>query len=136
MAHYEAAWYAFADVAVALAALPAELALGVITNGHGALQRAKLTALGLDSRLPLVIASDELGCAKPEPGIFLEACHRLALAPAEVAYVGDRLDTDALGAARAGLRGIWLSRSGGRPRSDEIATIASLSELASALVSR
>jgi putative hydrolase of the HAD superfamily len=36
----------------------------------------------------------------------------LGLAPAQVAYVGDRLTTDALAATDAGLLGIWLDRTG------------------------
>jgi putative hydrolase of the HAD superfamily len=32
--------------------------------------------------------------------------------PAELLYVGDRLDVDAVGSARAGLHGVWLHRHG------------------------
>ena len=34
------------------------------------------------------------------------------MAPAQAAYIGDRLHTDAIGAARAGLLGVWLDRPG------------------------
>ena len=34
------------------------------------------------------------------------------VAASDAAYVGDRLHTDAIGAARAGLRGVWLDRHG------------------------
>ena len=50
--------------------------------------------------------------AKPDPRIFHHACDRLGLAPREVAYVGDRRETDAVAASDAGLRGIWLDREG------------------------
>lgn len=32
--------------------------------------------------------------------------------PGQALYVGDRLTTDAVGAAEAGLTGVWLNRSG------------------------
>jgi putative hydrolase of the HAD superfamily len=41
---------------------------------------------------------------------LLQGCARLRLAPAEIAYVGDRLNTDAMAATNAGLHGIWLNR--------------------------
>lgn len=110
---YRAGWAAYDDVAPALAALAGahpDAALGVITNGEGEPQRAKLAAIGLTARFPLVVASADVGLAKPDPEIFLLACRRLAVEPAEVAHVGDRLDLDAEGAVAAGLRGIWLDR--------------------------
>ncbi|MBX6766549.1 MAG: HAD family hydrolase, partial [Actinomadura rubrobrunea] len=57
-----------------------------------------------------VVASSEAGAAKPDPAIFRRACAGLGLAPHAVVYVGDRLDVDALGAASAGLHGVWLDR--------------------------
>ncbi|MEV5826412.1 HAD family hydrolase [Spirillospora sp. NPDC052242] len=111
---YEAAWRPYPDVPGALAALAARgLRLGVITNGDVRQQRAKLARMGLAERLPHVTASSEAGCAKPAAEIFRTACAGLGLAPAAVAYVGDRLDTDARGAAAAGLTGVWLDRSDG-----------------------
>ncbi len=43
---------------------------------------------------------------KPEPTMFLMGAERLGLPPAEVAMLGDRLDTDIVGAKRAGLRAV------------------------------
>jgi putative hydrolase of the HAD superfamily len=59
-----------------------------------------------------VITSCEVGRAKPDPGIFLEAARRLDVAPSEVLHVGDRWELDVEGARRAGLgaalyRGLW-----------------------------
>jgi len=143
---YRGHWRAFDDVAPALAALAAALpdaALGVITNGEGEPQRAKLAAIGLTDRFPVVVASGEVGLAKPDPAIFALACERLGVEPAGAAYVGDRLDLDAHGAAAAGLRGVWLDRAGSdavqhpagalAPAAG-VATIATLHELPAALV--
>ncbi len=136
--HYRLGWRPFDDVAAALAALAAahpDAALGVITNGEGEPQRAKLAAIGLAERFPLVVCSGEVGCAKPDPRIFRIACERLGVPPHAAAYVGDRLDLDAHGAAAAGLRGIWLDRGGAAAggAADGVLRIATLHELPAAL---
>lgn len=74
------------------------------------------------------MASSEAGSAKPAAGIFRAACAGLGVPPGEAAYVGDRLGTDARGAA-AGLTGIWLNRSGGPPPGLEVTRITSLTAL-------
>ncbi|MBW8484096.1 HAD family hydrolase [Actinomadura parmotrematis] len=127
LARYEAAWRAFPDVGPALAALRGRR-LGVVTNGDGVGQRAKVERLGLGAVLPYVLASGAAGAAKPDPRIFRAACAGLGLAPGEVAYVGDRLEVDARGAAAAGLHGVWLDRAGAGGAED-VSRIASLAEL-------
>ncbi len=81
--------------------------------------------------------SAEFGAAKPDPSIFLHACALFGVPPSAAAYVGDRLNTDAIGAARAGLTGIWLDRDGtatpaqlSEADDDGIRVIHSLDELA------
>ncbi|WP_433226803.1 HAD family hydrolase [Actinomadura formosensis] len=130
VALYEAAWRPFPDVRAALDVLAGRgLRLGVITNGDAAQQRAKVEGLGLADLLPYVVASSEAGSAKPAAGIFRTACAGLGVPPGEAAYVGDRLVTDARGAAAAGLRGIWLDRSGDPPPDLEVTRITSLTAL-------
>lgn len=127
---YRENWAAFGDVEPALAGLERRgLALGAITNAVAELQRRKLTALGLEQRLPHFTASSEVGVAKSDPGIFAAACEALGLAPPQVAYVGDRLDTDARGARDAGLLGIWLKRDQRARGAGDVPTIGSLLEL-------
>lgn len=136
LTHYRAAWRAFDDVLPALAALAGALPdvrLGIVTNGEGEPQRAKLAAIGLTERFPVFIASAEVGTRKPEPEIFLLACERLGVDPSASAHVGDRLDLDAHGAAAAGLRGVWLDRSGAGAAVDGVVRIAGLRELPAAL---
>ena len=136
LAHYRGGWSAFDDVLPALAALAdarPDLRLGIVTNGEGEPQRAKLAAIGLADRFPVVIASAEAGVAKPDPAIFALACERLGVAPREAAHVGDRLDLDAHGAAAAGLRGVWLDRRRTGAAAAGVMTIATLRELSAAL---
>lgn len=129
---YESAWKAFDDARPAIDALLAAsptLALGVVTNGEAEFQRAKLVAVGLERPLQAaIVASSEIGVAKPDPAIFHAACDRLGLDRTAVAYVGDRLETDALGAAHAGLLGVWLDRRKSGTVAD-LPTISSLREL-------
>lgn len=134
--HYRAAWCAFDDVLPALAALAAAqpaIALGVVTNGEGEPQRAKLAAIGLDERFTVVVASGEEGVAKPDAQIFALACERLGVERERTAHVGDRLDLDAEGAAAAGLRGVWLDRRGTEPGPAHVVRISTLHQLSTVL---
>jgi len=136
LGHYREAWRAFDDVLPALAALAQAFpgaALGIVTNGEGEAQRAKLAAIGVAERFPVVVASSEAGVSKPAAEIFALACEQLGVAPHEAAHVGDRLDLDAHGAAAAGLRGIWLDRPRSGDAAPGVTTIATLHELPDAL---
>lgn len=136
LCHYRAAWRAFDDVLPALTALAAEhpsVALGVVTNGEGDPQRAKLAAIGVGERFRTVVASGEAGVAKPEAEIFALACERLGVEQEQTAHVGDRLDLDAEGAAAAGLHGIWLDRLRTAPGPARVQRISTLRELPAVL---
>ena len=65
-----------------------------------------------DLGLPLafVASSATLGAEKPDPAFFDGIVARLELAPAEIAYVGDRLDNDVTPAARAGMVAVFIRR--------------------------
>jgi putative hydrolase of the HAD superfamily len=134
--HYRAAWRPFGDASPALAALARahpSLALGVVTNGEGEPQRAKLARIGLHEHFPLVVASGEEGIAKPDAEIFALACERLEVEREQAAHVGDRLDLDAEAARAAGLHGIWLDRLGTSPGPARVTRISTLHELPAAL---
>ncbi|QNE35142.1 HAD family hydrolase [Leifsonia shinshuensis] len=125
--HYVAAWSLHDDALPCLDALDAAfpgVRFGLITNGDLAFQRRKVEAVGLDSRMEHLIASGEVGVAKPDSRIFEYACSVFGARPAEAVYVGDRLRTDAIGAARAGLTGVWLNRRGDVPTADDAAEAA------------
>jgi putative hydrolase of the HAD superfamily len=111
---YRAAWTLHDDALPALDAL-GSYRLGIITNGVTHFQQPKLDRLGLSPYFTHIITSGDFGAVKPDPSIFLHACSLFGVPPEEAAYVGDRLHTDALGAAAAGLRGIWLARHGASP---------------------
>jgi putative hydrolase of the HAD superfamily len=112
---YRASWRLHHDALPCLDALVESLPgvrLGLITNGDPVFQGEKVRRVGLGKRFERVIASGSVGFTKPDPRIFKHACALYGVAADAAVYVGDRLRTDAIGAASAGLRGIWLDRAG------------------------
>jgi len=127
--HYLANVRLFPDALPCIESL-AGMPVGVITNGDSELQRAKLRSVGLLDRFQPVFVSGDIGVDKPDPRIFREAARLAGLAPEECIYVGDRLESDALGAGRAGMRGVWLDRAGRAEATPHgIAVIGGLVEL-------
>ena len=99
----------YPDARRALAGLrDAGYRLAVLAN-QPASRSAELRSLGI---APEVLAmSDEIGTVKPDPAFFARALELMGNpAPADVAYVGDRIDNDVLPAAAAGMRPVWLRR--------------------------
>jgi putative hydrolase of the HAD superfamily len=109
-------------------------ATAIITNGASDTQRGKITRLGLDGRVDVVLISGELGIAKPDPAIFGNAL--AAVRASSAIHVGDSLVADIAGAQAAGLVAVWVNRTGRDRAPDESVPdheIASLSELPSVL---
>lgn len=97
----------FEDVLPALAQLKQRALLGSISNGN-----ADLHAIGLSHHFTVSLAAQQAGCVKPAPAIFHAACRELGVAPADALYVGDDVLLDVRGAQQAGLRAVWLNRTG------------------------
>lgn len=74
-----------------------------------AIRTAELGALGVD---PDVMAmSGELDVSKPDPAFFRRGLGLMGEPdPADVAYVGDRLDNDIRPARALGIRAVWIRR--------------------------
>jgi HAD superfamily hydrolase (TIGR01549 family) len=108
------------------------LRLAVVAN-QPASRTAELRALGVD--VEVMAMSGELGVAKPSPAFFERTLELLGDPdPAEVAYVGDRVDNDVRPAAAAGMRAVWIRRGpwgvipAGTP-AEAALVVASLAEL-------
>nr|WP_295381676.1 HAD-IA family hydrolase [Pseudoxanthomonas sp.] len=95
----------YPDAIDALLRIAARVPVAAVTNGNADLER-----IGLARHFVFQLGAREHGSAKPEPGIFHAACERLGVPPAQVLHVGDHIDLDVVGAARAGLRTCWLNR--------------------------
>lgn len=127
---------AYPDAAPLLDALAGKLRLAVITNGWRDVQQDKLRLSGLERYFELVVASGDVGVAKPEAAIFRHALEKLGVAPAEAWHIGDSLEADVAGAKGVGVGAAWLNRRG-LVRGDEDAEpdieVRSLAELAARL---
>ena len=98
----------FLDVRPALADQQAMgLEIGIAGNTSRATEDVVL-ACGLG--VSFVASADRFGVEKPAPEFFETLARACNAAPAEIAYVGDRLDNDVNAANRVGMTGIWLRR--------------------------
>ena len=121
----------FPEVETVLKDLRGNYRLALVTNGVPDLQHEKIQGANLAQYFDAVIISGEVGVGKPDPRIFALALEELSACPAKAVMVGDSLARDINGAQRAGLKGIWVNRSGD-DCGDEVtpdAQIANLSEL-------
>ncbi|RJL27275.1 HAD family hydrolase [Bailinhaonella thermotolerans] len=98
----------YPDVRPALAALR-EAGYRVIVAGNQPPQ-AEAALLAMDLPVDGVHTSAAWGVEKPAPGFFAKVAAVAGREPAEILYVGDRLDNDVLPAARAGMRTALLRR--------------------------
>lgn len=110
-----------------VAAVTARHPTGILTNGDGPMQRAKLDRHGLDELVDAIIVSNELGVRKPDPAIFAAAKRRL---PADTyVYVGDTVDEDVRPADEQGFATVHIGT--GEATAD--VTAGSIEDLAAVL---
>lgn len=95
------------DVLAGLERLRGRVLVGTISNGT-----ADLEAIGLSHHFKVSVAAHQLGCLKPDAAIFHAACKELGVDPADAVYVGNDVLLDVQGAQRAGMRAVWLNRTG------------------------
>lgn len=96
----------YPDAMEALQRLAARVPLAALSNGNADLER-----IGVHGHFAFQLGAREHGVPKPDPSIFLAACERLGASPEQVLHVGDDIEMDVVGAARAGLRTCWLNRA-------------------------
>lgn len=99
----------YGDVLPTLRGLRSELLVGLLSNGNGYPKRS-----GLRDRFDFVTLSQEVGVQKPDERIFAAACAQAGCRTSELLHVGDSLESDVVGARRAGARSVWLNRPGVR----------------------
>ncbi len=115
---YAANWAWAAGAEAAFHAVADRLPVGILTNGFREQQRGKLARFpDIARRAAVVVVSEEVGVAKPHPGVFELAIAQAsrhvgrALAPGEVLMIGDSRASDIDGAVAAGWQAVWV---GGR----------------------
>lgn len=83
--------------------------VGLVSNGTTAAIKKKLGAVGLSSlQFDPFIATFDINAPKPDPTGFLMALERVGVAPEESVYIGDKEETDILGAKGVGMRTIMV----------------------------
>ncbi|KAL3286783.1 hypothetical protein HHI36_001277 [Cryptolaemus montrouzieri] len=83
--------------------------IGLITNGPSKSQWEKIDKLNLKQFFDLILVSGDLPWEKPHEKIFKMAYEYLGVKPKDCLMVGDKLETDILGAIQAQLGGsVWV----------------------------
>lgn len=78
----------------------------ILSNSNSlAIIEQKLKLIGLKPKqFEMIFSTLDIGGVKPEPKPFRVALKRMGLKPEEVLYVGDRVETDIVGAKNVGMR--------------------------------
>lgn len=118
-----------------------EWSLAILTNGTFRDQHDKLYRMGLGSLFTEnnVFTSEEVGLAKPAREAYLHAASSMECEPEQVLFVGDSWQNDVVGPIAAGMRAIWMNRSGKETPQGEVlpeAIIRGLDELESYIKER
>ncbi|WP_019615664.1 pyrimidine 5'-nucleotidase [Psychromonas ossibalaenae] len=96
-----------------LASLHGKVKMGIITNGFTELQEIRLKRTGFTEYFDSLIISEQVGLAKPHPGIFEHALASIGQPQKDqVLMVGDNPHSDILGGLNAGLDTCWLNVNG------------------------
>jgi putative hydrolase of the HAD superfamily len=123
----------FDEVLPVLERLAQRYTLGALSNGN-----ADIRLVGLAKLFDFAINAVDVGVSKPAPDMFVAACRHLDLEPAQIVHVGDDPEHDVMGAARVGMRTIWVNRDskpwpGGRRADAEIVDFEQLEQTLSGL---
>lgn len=99
--------------AEALAALRGRYRFAIITNGLRAVQRGRIARSAIRDDIAALIISEEVGSAKPAPGIFDAAFAAMGQPDKrDVLMIGDSLSSDIRGACDYGIDACWFNPAG------------------------
>jgi len=121
-----------------LAGLTPTYRLALITNGSTEMQNQKIDRAGVRGYFEHITISGELHTGKPDPRVFRHALEGMRISADHALMVGDSLRSDIGGAHAAGMRAVWVDRSGDADPGDEApeARIKTLTELPALLVNK
>jgi HAD superfamily hydrolase (TIGR01549 family) len=112
--------------------------LVIVTNNVVQEQTIKLDRCGLATYVDVLVTSEGVGVAKPDPRIFEVALAEAGATRDEAVMIGDAWATDIDGAKAAGVRAVWLNRFGARrpdPAVPELRSLESTADVLRVLVS-
>ncbi len=81
--------------------------LVALSNGN-----ADLATIGLDVHFSAAFSARELGCAKPDPAVFVAVCDHIDVDPVAVLHVGDDPHNDVVAPKALGMQSVWVNRKG------------------------
>ena len=129
-------WKLYPDVEDVLRSLKGKkFIIGMVSNWDSRLLKL-CRGLGINPYFDFKVISAVFGAAKPDPKIFKEALKQANVRADEAIHIGDSLEDDIRGAHLAGIRSIWLDRSGrhatlAKDHQDFVTVIRDLRELIS-----
>lgn len=95
----------------------AGVALGLVSNAaYGPFLRRVLAEAKVEHMFGTVVISAETGWRKPHPAPFLRALSDLGVAAEQCCHVGDHFHQDVVGAARLGIRPVWVRGGSGETK--------------------
>lgn len=100
----------------------------IVTNNLLQEQQDKLEFCGLAPFVDELVASEDVGVAKPDRGIFDIALSRVGVAAGDAVMVGDSWANDVAGAANAGIAAIWFNPER-KPRPAELPDVREIHSL-------
>jgi YjjG family noncanonical pyrimidine nucleotidase len=111
----------------------------IVTNNLLEEQQDKLAWCGLAPMVDVLIASEDVGVSKPDPGIFAIALDRAGVTASDAVMVGDSWANDVAGAQAAGIDAIWFNpdrkaRPDGRAGVREIHCLIPPADIAEAIL--
>lgn len=78
----------------------------IVTDLLAEIQLKKMSYLGIDRYIDIMVSSEEAGADKPAPEIFLLALEKLGMKKEDVVMIGDDEEKDIKGAEGVGIRAI------------------------------
>lgn len=83
--------------------------LVIVTNGIESVQKERLARSGLEGFISFMIVSEECGYHKPDRRIFDHTLQRANALAHKTLMIGDRVETDVLGAHNAEIDSCWYN---------------------------
>lgn len=86
--------------------------VAIITNGIKEVQLSRLKQSAIKEYIKEIIISEDVGCSKPDPGIFEFAMQKLGHTDKQtMIMIGDSLSSDIQGGINFGIDTCWLNRN-------------------------
>lgn len=100
----------FPETAEVVQPLSRQYKTAIVSNSDNFEMEICLSRLNL--KFDAVFTSEDVRSYKPRPEIFLAALEHFGASPDDAIMIGDSLNADVAGAHNAGIRAVWINRTG------------------------